>query len=351
MAVRTFTPRSATIGGASVPGVSVGSAGNPNLRPERSEEIELGLDALLLGGRLGLDVTYYNKRTRDALMQRPLPPSLGVGSMRYENLSLVENEGIEMSVRADIVNNRALRWSVDLGGSMNSNTVLELCPPDETTGECELVEPFVAGYQRVVEGYAPGGYWGVPFEGFEDADGNGIITSDEVVLGDTAEFHGTQFPTRQAMLSSDITLFGRIRIAVLFDYRGGHTLLNLTESQRCYENCRGLNDPDASLEEQARAAAMWVPPYAATVGVFAEPAWFVALRELSLTVTAPSRWSAAMGMERMSLTLAGRNLFKWHDYGGLDPEVNQSGNSQFTTWDSGAHPQVRYWTARLSVGF
>jgi hypothetical protein len=349
MAVRTYTPRSATLGGVSVPGISIGTAGNPDLRPERSEEVEFGFDVLLFDGHLNVDATYYNKRTRDALMQRPLPPSLGVGTMRYENLSQVENEGLEVTLRTDLSSHRKFSWSLELGGSINENTVLELCPPNASTGECEMVESFVDGNHRVVEGYAPGGYWGVPFEGFEDADGNGIITSDEVVLGDTAEFQGTQFPTRQALLSSNITLFEHLRIAALFDYRGGHTLLNTTESYRCYDNCRGLNDPEAPLEEQAHAAAIWIPPYDAMV--FAQPAWFVALRELSLTVSAPTKWSAALGMERMSLTVAGRNLAKWHDYGGLDPEVNQSGISQFTTYDLGSHPQVRYWTVRMNVGF
>ena len=133
--------------------------------------------------------------------------------------------------------------------------------------------------------------------------------------------------------------------SVAFRNAGPFHFIDVTNTDSVV-NCRGLNDPEAPLEDQARAAATWIPAM-----VFAQPAWFVALRELSLTVFAPSNWSAALGMERLSLTVAGRNLVKWHDYGGLDPEVNQSGISQFTTYDLGAQPQVRYWTIRMNVGF
>jgi len=51
------------------------------------------------------------------------------------------------------------------------------------------------------------------------------------------------------------------------------------------------------------------------------------------------------------LTLAGRNLHTWTNYTGLDPEVNAGAQSNFTTTDFLTQPQIRYFTARLSLSF
>ena len=56
----------------------------------------------------------------------------------------------------------------------------------------------------------------------------------------------------------------------------------------------------------------------------------------------------ASGASRLSLTLAGRNLWTITDYSGVDPEVNAFAQDNFATSDFESQPQVRYWTARLN---
>ncbi|MDX1392905.1 MAG: SusC/RagA family TonB-linked outer membrane protein, partial [Gemmatimonadota bacterium] len=90
----TFTP---TPGGAAA---LQGGLGNPDLKPERSTELEIGFDADMLGQRLGLDVTLYDKRTEDALVFRNLAPSLGVVTGRFENIGDTRNRGIEAAINA-----------------------------------------------------------------------------------------------------------------------------------------------------------------------------------------------------------------------------------------------------------
>ena len=63
--------------GQQVPGLTLATVGNPELRPERSSEIEGGLDLDLFDSRLSLVVTGYRKTTADALLATPLPPSIG----------------------------------------------------------------------------------------------------------------------------------------------------------------------------------------------------------------------------------------------------------------------------------
>jgi hypothetical protein len=109
-----------------------------------------------------------------------------------------------------------------------------------------------------------------------------------------------------------------------------------------------LNDPDASLENQARAVAS---KFFGTDAGYMEDASFWRLREVSLTFNAPQKWTGSMGVTRMSLTLSGQNLSVWTDYTGLDPEISSTGQSNFTTQEFLSQPPVRSWRARLNITF
>ncbi len=154
---------------------------------------------------------------------------------------------------------------------------------------------------------------------------------------------------------NSFTISKRVRLSGLFDYRGGHKQFNLTELFRCrFNNCSGINDPSASLEEQARAQTQKAGTR--TDAGFIEDAWFIKLRELSLTFFAPQSWARALHADRLNLTITGRNLFTETDYTGLDPEVQGQddvggANGGFLGRDFLTQPQVRSFSARLNVTF
>ncbi len=69
-ALRFFSPVAGKRAGVAGTGVTFGNLGNPDLKPERSREIELGFDAALFKDRVSLEFTYFNKKTNDALIER-----------------------------------------------------------------------------------------------------------------------------------------------------------------------------------------------------------------------------------------------------------------------------------------
>ena len=343
-ALRFFSPVSGKRGGISETGLTFGSLGNADLKPERSRELEMGVDASLFGDKASVELTFYTKRTRDALVRRNIAPSIGASDFQFFNLGEVSNKGLELAINTRLFDSRSFSWDLALSGSINDNELVELG---------EGVEPIIFGFglQRHEEGYPLGGYWARPILGFEDADGDGIISAGEVEVADEAVFRGRALPNKEASLNSTIGLFdGRVRVGTQFDYRGGHYIDNAIESFRCTPvlNCRGLVDRTAPLEEQARAQAVLNE---ATEWGYYEPAWFIKLRELSLTFFAPDSWARSFRATRLSLTLAGRNLWTITDYSGVDPEVNAFAQDNFATSDFESQPQVQYWTARLNIGF
>lgn len=348
-AITFYNPVAVAASGSDVPGVSVGGTGNPDLRPEVSAEFEAGLDAGLFSDRASLEFTYYHKTTTDALIARRLAPSLGVSQTQFVNLGKVQNTGYEALLHATLFRSDPATFDLTLTGSINHNKLLDLGEVNGTP-----ITPIIFGLgantQHHQNGYPLGGYWQAPIKSWSDANGDGIIAPDEVVVGDTAEYMGTPYPTHEFSVAPRITLFKYVEISGLLDHRGGFKLYNGTEDFRCavFFTCRAINDASAPLSEQARAVADAVY---GTVAGYIENASFTKLREVALTLTAPSSWANRAGVGGVSLTLAGRNLATWTNYSGADPEVNFAGQSNFNQADFLTQPPVRFFTARINVSW
>ncbi|HZO20731.1 MAG TPA: SusC/RagA family TonB-linked outer membrane protein [Gemmatimonadaceae bacterium] len=365
-AVTFFSPVAVTVGGSSIAAIAIGGTGNPELEPERSREFEAGFEAGFLEGRLGMDFTWYTRSTQNALIARRLAPSLGQSTTRFENIGEVENRGWELQLNSRVLQLRDVAWDLTVSASSNENKLIELG---------EGIDPIIFGLggasQRHQEGYPLGSYFEQPVISAEDKNGDGVITRAgcpgtlvvgaggvplatqpecEVILGDTAVFQGRPFPKLELTFSSSITLFRLVQVSALLDRRSGYQQFNSTESFRCastFQNCRAAFDPSAPLTEQAKAAAA----ARGSEDFYMEDADFWKLREVSVSVSAPTAWARRLGAEQMRLTLAGRNLKTWTDYSGFDPEVNQFGFDNFATADFLTQPNVRTFTARLQLSW
>jgi TonB-linked SusC/RagA family outer membrane protein len=339
-----FTPFAVRRNANEQTGVTIGGLGVPTLKPEIITEYEAGLDAGFLKDRLGVEVTYYDKKSKDALILRRTPASVGAIVSRFENLGSVSNKGWEWLLNGTIVDLPNVRWTAALQGSTNRNRLVSF-------GDTSIA-PVVFGFeasQQHKPGYPLGGYWGIPIDSIVDQDDDGQIFFDEVYFGEEEQFLGSSTPTRTGSLSSDVTLFNVVKISGLLDWRGGYKLVNSSEIFREQVFIgRGVNDPTAPLDQQGRAVA------AALFNVYTgyvEDASFMKLREIAVTLFAPRSLAQRAGVRDLSLTLAGRNLGTWTDYSGLDPEVNSAAQANFTSGDFLSQPQVRHWVARLNLTF
>ncbi len=333
-----------------VPGVVFSALGNSDLKPERSTELELGIDGRFWNERISTELTYYDKSSRDALIERVLPPSLGTGlTVRFENLGEVRNWGWEALVNARIVQAERFNWDLTLSGTTNSNELITLGGVPTIVTSSTL---------RQAEGFPLNGWWSRPLKSYEDKDGDGIIeysdnaTLSEIVVGDTAEFHGYSSPRTELSVTNGFELWNRLRLSALVDYKGGHLVYNNTERIRCASrnNCESLVDRNASLADQARTVAVRQHP-SRTVAGFFEEGDFVRLRELSLSFSAPDRWASRFFRSRdVTATLAARNVgILWTKYSGVDPEAFGSTADAPSSFQAFAPPT--YFTFRLNLGF
>ena len=97
---------------------------NSNLKWETTGQLDIGLDVGLLHDKLAVTFDYYKKNTRNLLASVPLPSSVGFSSI-LQNIGEIQNEGVELSVQADILSS-GFKWDVSGQISANRNKVLKL---------------------------------------------------------------------------------------------------------------------------------------------------------------------------------------------------------------------------------
>jgi len=343
--------------GSDTPGLRQSALGNPNLKPELSAETEVGFEARVLRNRVNIDVTYYSKQTRDALISQSIAPSAGPSSTTVlRNLGSVKNAGIEGTIQTTILDTRRLSWDVTLSGSHGSNKLVSLGldptgVPNKTIG---------TGSLRDSVGLPINAYTYRAFH-YTDANNDHYITTNEITVDANVSYTGYSMPRDVAAISNGFDLFSRrVRINSLFDYKGGGLLVNTNLSFQCNntpKSCRDISTLDSPLGRQAAAVGMSGPftGQSTTPVAYTEPLQFWRFRELSATVTLPQvvtkNWLRA---ESGAITLAGRNLHTWTSYRGVDVEENGipifafSNDVQNTTFSMGPR---RYFTVKLNLHY
>ena len=351
--VQTYSISVATLGATTASALRTSSYGNPDLKPEKGEEFEIGFDAGLFDDRVGIDLTYYDKSTRDMLVGVPVAHSLGFPVSRLDNLGEVRNRGLELLLTGTPVQLPNFGWDVSVNFATNDNELVDFGVAGKTR-ESAGTQAYGA-VQEHREGYPLGGYWAqLPKR---NPDGTPLLSATGAVVLDTAVYLGSSVPTREIGVSNTFTFLRDFRLYALFDYKGGHKLFNLKERNRCQsggaENCWRTNDPRARFPVTGADSllAAEIPVWRTVPGAYVEDASFVKLREVSLTYTIPQALVARTGASSASLSLSGRNLALWSDYSGIDPEVNSYGGRNFLRVDAYATPMTRRFSASVNLSF
>jgi hypothetical protein len=319
--------------------IESGAYGNPDLKAETGHEFEIGADAGLFSGRAGVELTYYNNHTKDALINVPVPPSSGFTGNRLSNIGEIANSGLELSVWGSPIYKRNLTWEVRATVATNHNELVSL------GGRTPITFGSFADVQKHVPGYPMGGYWYTVTQ--RGQDGRPILDAQgRATVGDTL-FLGPSAPTREISLTNTITLLGNLTLFVFTDYKGGHYLWSAQEFVRSTldQNSFRVNDPNLDPIEREAFISGGNRPYF-------DNADFIKLREVSLSLQIPTRWISRVGAKSATLSVAGRNLAVWTKYGlGVDPELNFSGSSTLNRTDYMSVPMLRRYVASMSFNF
>jgi TonB-linked SusC/RagA family outer membrane protein len=334
--------------------------GNPDLSPERGKEIEGGFEAGLLNDRLGIEFTYYNKRTVAAILEREIPPSLGIPGTQPFNAGEIRNSGIELLARAKPVSGRFFDWDLSLSIASNDNEVVSLGAEfDSLPLNRQWVTAATALRHQV--GFPVGSWFEKRITSATlDANGNATnVMCDNGTGGSVAcasaplVYLGRTTPDVEGAVTNTFTLWKNLRLFALVDFKQGYRKLDGNTRVRCGffgGRCRENIFP---LEFDPKRIAA-IQSSNTLVDYLIDDASFTKLREVSATYTLPDAWAAYARASRASISLAGRNLYTWTNYGGLEPEAFFLGGSRggnHSIWEQTTLPQLTQWVVAINLGF
>jgi TonB-linked SusC/RagA family outer membrane protein len=125
--ISQIQPNTTVLDGASQSTLLPSRLGNQDLKWERSLQVDGGIELGLFENRITLNVDYYNRVTKDLLLQAPIPWSAGMtNSNVYLNVGSVRNSGIEATLNTVNVKTKNFTWSTDFIFAMNKNKILKL---------------------------------------------------------------------------------------------------------------------------------------------------------------------------------------------------------------------------------
>ena len=355
--------------------------GSSTLRPEMTSEAEIGLNLQFLGGRLGLDATYYHRITDDQIFTLPVDPATGYSSM-VTNFGKVRNQGVELVLNTTPVKTKNVRWDLNFNFAVNKNKVLSL--PEELDGGKSVIRSFSAGNDAVYV-YAE---VGKPLGEFYtylpqyNADGKIIVDANgQPVLGTDVEDTGKNMQNKwTGGVNTSLSLYG-VTLSAVLDVRVGGYMFSRTKNLMQFTgngiatlyNSRNpfvipnsvVDNGDGTYSDNTTPLYLYNSSYqdyfndygAAAGGEFyLLDRSFAKLRNLSLTWELPKKWVDKIRLENIAITAYVNNVFTWTAKSNLyiDPETTSYASygdlaAQFGELYS--NPTSRVYGLNLNVKF
>lgn len=348
--------------------------GDSNLAWESSAKLDVGLEFSLYNiVNIGLD--YYNTTSKNLVMAVPQGPSTGIGSL-ITNTGSMRNQGIELTVSADIFRKKNFNWNTSFNFTTVENKVLSLADGvTEIYGSSES--------NITLPGYSMGQLYLYPTGGIDPATGrrvffgtNGERTTYDPLTKDWYLEDGTSFqgglaqvragntlPTWFGGWSNTFTFYG-VDINLLFQFSGGNWIFNgnsATGSDMRWWN--NFKEVETNCWQKPGDNAKYAKPYygdnvsngsAYDITDWVEKGDYLRLKNISAGYTFKFKNTKKHGISSLRLYAQVQNAFVITAYTGLDPEVTSSYTNDTimsSGYDKNTLPQARIYTFGVQLKF
>lgn len=331
---------------------------NPNLKWERTDMLNVGLDFAVLNGKLSGTVEYYKKITKDMIWSYNVPSTQYYVNWTYANVGEMENKGWELSINAVPVQTKDFSWSTSLNMSFNKNMINSL---SNDNYKLDYIDYYGVGQHgqsgnmayRIQEGYPIGQFCLWQYRG-ENANGISQFTDvdksdgdgDDVTINpsslDRIMTHENAQPKviggwHNTIIYRDFSLDFLLR-GVTGNYILNATRADLnypTEIYRYNVSKEALNEPINNTRSN----------YTSTR--YLEKGDYLRLDNVTLTYT--PKWSIPF-IKKLSIYCTVNNAFVITNYSGIDPEIDMGGLSPGID-DKNFYPKTRSFIFGMNVDF
>lgn len=315
------------------PGTAPSNFGNPNLKWESTKELDLGFDWTTFRGRVGLIGDYYNKKTSDLLVNRPITGTSGFSSF-FDNVGNIENHGLEFQLTTQNIvarNTTDLAWNTDFSISTNHNRVTALYGGQPLFGGVRSVN-------SVQVGQPLGAFYLLRFKGVNPKTGNAIyddINGDSLITAADRVVAGNPQPTYWGGVTNTVSWKG-FDLRAFVQFSGGNKIFNAI---RLFADDGGYsydNKLTNVLSRWQKPGDITSEPRASFDGVsgarqistrFLESGSYTRLQEITVGYKLPAFMTRTSGLQNARIYVSGHNLHTFTGYSGYNPDVNSNGSS------------------------
>ena len=333
---------------------------NENLKPESSNEYEVGLEGKFFKNRVGFDIAYYDSRTIDQIVRADVSNSTGYNS-KWINAGEIQNKGLEVALSLTPIKTDDFSWDINLNWAKNQSKVIKL-----TEGLDNLLLQSVQG--------------GVSFNAFVGQPYGIIKGTDYVYLNGERVVEDGIYQMSEDKVIGNINPDWTGGVRNSFNYKN-FSLSFLIDGQKggdifstdlLYGLGTGLY-PETAFPDRHNVILSGVNPdgtpnttpipfedYGELMGgisvmpnkAFVYDASFIKLREASLSFSFPKKWYANSIISDMKFSIVGRNLWVIHkNLPYADPESGLRAGLLSRGWSIGAMPTVRTFGFNFTVKF
>jgi TonB-linked SusC/RagA family outer membrane protein len=345
---------------------------NEDLKWERLNNFDAGVEFGINKNRITGEVAYYNKTSSDILLQVNLPASAGLGGRVFRNIGKVKNQGIELSTNIKLIDRRDFSLSINGNAARNYNEVVDLSglgPDDIETGTDE---------GRLLPGYPIGTRYSVVYLGVDPADGlpiymdrDGKSTKVWPGLGARRPI-GKNIPDWIGGFGSNLNYKG-FELTTLFVFAQGLDIWDNSGKYQFYGiGAEGNNnfrqdflDHWRQPGDNARYPRLsynntypgWPGLDFASSSMLIQKGDYLRLRELTLAYRISPASLDRLKIKGLRLFVTGSNLFLWTNYTAGDPEINRDADGGVTARNMNPNvnfltpPQAKSVTFGLNVSF
>ncbi|HEY0666835.1 MAG TPA: TonB-dependent receptor [Sphingobacteriaceae bacterium] len=370
-------------------GIIISELGNPNLKWESTEQLDIGYDLGLFNNRVEFVVDLYRKTTKDLLLNAEMP--ITTGYLRsYKNIGSIRNTGLELSLNTVNIKSKALTWQSSLNISFNENKILELTRNQEYMFSNMTVGQNVAPLYISRIGYPAGMFYGYIFDGIyqeEDFDspapGSYILKSNIPTNGNQRGFiqpghiKYKDINDDGSIDGSDMTVIGRgqplhtggflndlsykgFNLSVFLQWSYGNEIFNANRMifEGNYINMFNVNQyatynsrwtPENRSNELYKIGGQGPAGYMSTRVL--EDGSYLRLKTVSLSYLIPPNLIKPLYLNRLSFNVSAQNLLTFTNYSGMDPETSVRHSVLTPGFDYSAYPQARTLTFGIRASF
>lgn len=344
-----------------------GILGNPNLRPETTQSIEIGTDLRWFKGRIQLDISWYKSINKDQIINTQISAASGFLNVP-KNAGTIENKGVEAILKINPIQKKNFNWEVSTNFSKFNSTVTHL--PENNSGI--VLASFTNISSMILEGQPYGVLVGTSIKRDEegrqiiDTDGFPKVNEKQTVIGN---------PNPDWLLGFNNTFtWKNFTFSSLLDIRKGGDVWNGTRGVMSFLGVSKIsgderNITDYIFEGVTESGEINTQPVAfanpenGMEGIYwrrygfiglaedhVEDGSWIRMRELSLGYHFNPTW-LGKNKPKISISLHGHNVFLITKYSGVDPETNLRGDSNILGWDYFTMPSSKGWSLKLNATF